>query len=152
MSGPVANSSKSFAQSPLSDRSGYLDTPSADSTSDFAYNGGRLERLVFITPAFISVFMITFVTFWGARVSPALTVIFICCYVSYGWVKGIHSAVFSLFVGIPRCHAYKDANWRELAMNPQLQSPILDRTFGPQGPVYKLAAHRCLSRQTQCLL
>lgn len=137
MSGPVANSSKSFAQSPLSDRSGYLDTPSADSTSDFAYNGGRLERLVFITPAFISVFMITFVTFWGARVSPALTVIFICCYVSYGWVKGIHSVVFSLFVGIPRCHAYKDANWRELAMNPQLQSPILDRTFGPQGPVYK---------------
>ena len=92
---------------------------------------------MFITPAFISVFMITFVTFWGARVSPALTVIFICCYVSYGWVKGIHSAVFSLFVGIPRCHAYKDANWRELAMNPQLQSPILDRTFGPQGPVYK---------------
>ena len=131
------NSSKSFAKSPLSDRSGYLDTPSADSTSDFAYNGSRLERLVFITPAFISVFMITFVTFWGARVSPALTVVFICCYVSYGWVKGIHSAVFSLFVGIPRCHAYKDANWRELAMNPQLQSPILDRTFGPQGPVYK---------------
>lgn len=137
MSGPAVNSSKSFAKSPLSDRSGYLDTPSADSTSDFAYNGSRLERLVFITPAFISVFMITFVTFWGARVSPALTVVFICCYVSYGWVKGIHSAVFSLFVGIPRCHAYKDANWRELAMNPQLQSPILDRTFGPQGPVYK---------------
>jgi hypothetical protein len=60
------------------------------------------ERLVFVTPAFISVFLISFVTFWGAKVSPAFTVVFICCYVSYGWVKGIHSAVFALFVGIPR--------------------------------------------------
>jgi hypothetical protein len=58
----------------------------------FAYTGGPLERLVFVTPAFISVLLITFVTFWGARVSPAFTVFFICCYISYGWVKGIHSA------------------------------------------------------------
>ena len=32
-----------------------------------------------------------------------------------------------------RRHAYKDANWQELAKNPQLQSPIMDRTFGPHG-------------------
>mmetsp|Transcript_37366 Transcript_37366/g.92423 ORF Transcript_37366/g.92423 Transcript_37366/m.92423 type:complete len:588 (-) Transcript_37366:336-2099(-) len=135
--GPAVDSSKSFAASPLSDRTGFLDIPSADSKSDFAYTGGPLERLVFITPAAISMFLISFVTIWGARVSPAVTVIFICCYVSYGWVKGIHSAVFSLVVGIPRCHAYKAANWQELAKNPQLQSPILERTFGPQGPVFK---------------
>jgi hypothetical protein len=135
--GPAPDSSKSFAASPLADRSGFLDTPASDSQSGFAYTGGPLERLVFVAPAAISMFLISFVTLWGARVSPAFTVFFICCYVSYGWVKGIHSAVFSLFVGIPRCHAYKDANWQELARNPQLQSPILERTFGPQGPVYK---------------
>merc|ERR1711935_1316186 len=77
-----------------SDRSGFLDTPSVDSKSEFAYTGGILERTVFITPAFISIFMISFVTFWGARLSPALTVLFICCYISYGWVKGLHSAFF----------------------------------------------------------
>ena len=60
------NASKSFAASSLAERSGYLNTPSADSQSDFAYNGGPLERVVFITPAFISILMITFVTFWGA--------------------------------------------------------------------------------------
>jgi hypothetical protein len=137
MEGSTLKKANAFASSPLSKRSGYLNTPSADSKSDFAYSGGALERFVFITPAFISIFMITFVTFWGARVSPALTVVFICCYVSYGWVKGIHSALFSLFVGIPRCHAYRDANWRELAKNPEQQSPIIERTFGPQGPVFK---------------
>tara|TARA_B100000475_G_scaffold199487_1_gene181913 strand:- start:6650 stop:8413 length:1764 start_codon:yes stop_codon:yes gene_type:complete len=120
-----------------SDRSGFLDTPSVDSKSEFAYTGGILERTVFITPAFISIFMISFVTFWGARLSPALTVLFICCYISYGWVKGLHSAFFSLFVGIPRCHAYKSANWSELAKSSRLQSPMLDRSFGSFGPVYK---------------
>ena len=56
-----------------------------------------------------------------------------CAHVKLRNVRPCCLAVFSLFVGIPRCHAYKDANWQELAKNPQLQSPILDRTFGPQG-------------------
>ena len=76
MEGSTLKKANAFASSPLSKRSGYLNTPSADSKSDFAYSGGALERFVFITPAFISIFMITFVTFWGARVSPALTVVF----------------------------------------------------------------------------
>ena len=109
MAGSTQKKANAFASSPLSKRSGYLNTPSSDSKSDFAYSGGALERFVFITPAFISIFMITFVTFWGARVSPALTVVFICCYVSYGWVKGIHSALFSLF-RYPGCHAHRDVN------------------------------------------
>ena len=129
--------SKAFSSRSASDRSGFLDTPSFDSKSEFAYTGGTLERMVFITPAFISIFMISFVTLWGARLSPSLTVLFICCYISYGWVKGLHSAIFSLFVGIPRCRAYKSANWSELAKNTRLQSPILDRTFGSLGPLYK---------------
>ena len=90
---------KAFSSRSASDRSGFLDTPSFDSKSEFAYTGGTLERMVFITPAFISIFMISFVTLWGARLSPSLTVLFICCYISYGWVKGLHSAIFSLFVG-----------------------------------------------------
>ena len=31
----------------------------------------------------------------------------------------------------------RDANWDELAKKPDLKSPIIDRTFGPEGPVYK---------------
>ena len=129
---------EAFATRPVTTRSGFLDTPSSDSKSEFAYTGGTLERVVFITPAFISILMISFVTLWGARLSRALTVTFICCYISYGWVKGIHSALFALFVGIPRCHAYKKANWRELAKRAEHQSPILQRTFGPHGPMFKL--------------
>ena len=69
MAGSTQKKANAFASSPLSKRSGYLNTPSSDSKSDFAYSGGALERFVFITPAFISIFMITFVTFWGARVA-----------------------------------------------------------------------------------
>ena len=145
------NSSKSFAKSPLSDRSGYLDTPSADSTSDFAYNGSRLERLVFITPAFISVFMITFVTFWGARVSPALTVVFICCYVSYGWVKGIHSAVFSLFVGIEmsRVQGCKLARARDESSASEPHTRPHVRPSGPSVQVWPLTVV-CHDKHSAC--
>ena len=129
---------EAFSTSPMTARSGFLDTPSSDSKAEFAYSGGSLERLVFIIPAFFSILMISFVTFWGARLSPTLTVAFICCYISYGWVKGIHSALFALFVGIPRCHAYKKANWQELAKRADLQSPILERTLRPHGSMFKL--------------
>ena len=94
---------EAFATRPVTTRSGFLDTPSSDSKSEFAYTGGTLERVVFITPAFISILMISFVTLWGARLSRALTVTFICCYISYGWVKGIHSALFALFVCQVHC-------------------------------------------------
>ena len=82
-------------------RGALLDEPSDDLRDNIAYRGGALERVVFALPFAMSMALISFVTVWGARLSPALTVLFICGYISYGWVKGIHSGFSALLVGIP---------------------------------------------------
>ena len=51
--------------------------------------------------------------------------------------EGIALGHFFALRWIPRCRAYKSANWSELAKNTRLHSPILDRTFGSLGPLYK---------------
>ena len=119
------------------ERAGLLSAPSDDLCDNIAYKGGALERVMFVVPFATSFTLITFVLFWGARVSPALTVTFICGYISYGWVKGIHSGFSALLIGIPLLRAYKDADWYKLGNDPTAKSPIRDRFLGSVGQVYK---------------
>ena len=59
-------------------RGALLDEPSDDLRDNIAYRGGALERVMFALPFAMSMALISFVTVWGARLSPALTVLFIC--------------------------------------------------------------------------
>lgn len=116
---------------------GLLSDASDDLNDNIAYRGGVVERVMFALPFATSFTLITFVTLWGARVSPALTVAFICAYICYGWIKGIHSGFAALLVGIPLLHQYKDADWHRLGNDSSIRAPVLDRFFGPKGQVYK---------------
>jgi|TARA_B100000683_G_scaffold24522_1_gene22672 hypothetical protein len=118
-------------------RGALLDEPSDDLRDNIAYRGGALERVMFALPFAMSMALISFVTVWGARLSPALTVLFICGYISYGWVKGIHSGFSALLVGIPLLHAYKDVDWHALGNDSTKKSPVYDRFMGGSGQVYK---------------
>lgn len=118
-------------------REALLEDASADLSDGIAYRGGAVERAMFALPFVTSMTMISFVLFWGARVSPFLTVLFVCGYVSYGWVKGLHSGFSALAFGIPFLHAYKAADWHKLGNDATQRAPVRDRFFGGVGRAYK---------------
>ena len=134
---PSRSPHEAFSTHPVTTRSGFLDTPSADSNPNLCTRADhssawcssrRLSHLNF-NDFIRNPLGSTFITYVDGNFHLLLHF--------YGWVKGIHSALFALFVGIPRCHAYKKANWRELAKRAEHQSPILQRTLGPHGPMFQ---------------
>ena len=115
---------------------GFLNTPHEGTKLEFArgeQQRGRdvlLARLGFATPLFFTATLLSFVLYWGALLFPPFAVFFICAFISYGWFKGILYSFSALFIGVPRAHLYKTADWKQLGNDSRKKSPLLERTLG----------------------
>jgi hypothetical protein len=115
---------------------GFLNTPHEGTKLEFArgeQQRGRdvlLARLGFAMPLFFTATLLSFVLYWGALLFPPFAVFFICAFISYGWFKGILYSFSALFIGVPRAHLYKTADWKQLGNDSRKKSPLLERTLG----------------------
>ena len=114
---------------------GFLNTPHAGTKLEFARGEQQrqnflLARLGFAMPLFFTATLLSFVLYWGALLFPPFAVFFICAFISYGWFKGILYSFSALFIGVPRAHLYKTADWKQLGNDSRKKSPLLERTLG----------------------
>lgn len=114
---------------------GFLNTPHEGTKLEFARGEQQrqnflLARLGFAMPLFFTATLLSFVLYWGALLFPPFAVFFICAFISYGWFKGILYSFSALFIGVPRAHLYKTADWKQLGNDSRKKSPLLERTLG----------------------
>ena len=114
---------------------GFLNTPHEGTKLEFAHGEQHrrnvlLARLGFAMPLFFTATLLSFVLYWGALLFPPFAVFFICAFISYGWFKGILYSFSALFIGVPRAHLYKTADWKQLGNDSRKKSPLLERTLG----------------------
>ena len=127
-----------LARAPISNRTGFLNTPHKGTKLEFAHHRGVeggdgvpfLARVGFALPLLFTATLLSFVLYWGALLFPPFAVIFICAFISYGWVKGILYSFSALFIGIPLSHLYRTADWKQLGNDSRKKSPLLERTLG----------------------